>query len=79
MKETRILVVDDHEMIRQGLRTSLESRPGWVICGEAATGREAVAAALALRPDVIIMMLLGPGVNAADTANRKNEGCISKR
>ena len=37
-----VLVVDDHDLVRQGLRFMLEAQPGWRICGEAATGQEAV-------------------------------------
>jgi DNA-binding NarL/FixJ family response regulator len=45
MKGARILVADDHEIVRQGLRRLLESQPGWGVYGEAANGREAVAKA----------------------------------
>ena len=42
----RIMVVDDHDLVRQGLRSMLEAQPGWMVCGEATTGREAVDLAL---------------------------------
>jgi len=51
----RVLLVDDHAMIREGLRTLLESREGISIVGEAADGREAVEAAEQLEPDVVVM------------------------
>lgn len=52
---TRILLVDDHAMIREGLRNVLESRDGISVVGEASDGREAVEAAERLEPDVVVM------------------------
>ena len=51
----RILVVDDHDLVRQGLRFMLEAQPGWTVCGEATTGREAVDSVQQLRPDVVVI------------------------
>jgi PAS domain S-box-containing protein len=62
----RILLVDDHEATRRGLRALLESRSDWSICGEAADGAEAVAKAKELRPDVILMDLSMPRMNGLD-------------
>jgi DNA-binding NarL/FixJ family response regulator len=62
----RILVADDHELVRRGLCQTLRSRPEWTVCGEAADGREAVALARALVPDVVIMDLTMPGLNGLD-------------
>lgn len=59
----RILIVDDHELVRKGLRAVLESRPGWKVCGEASNGREAVERAREHRPDVVIMDLTLPELN----------------
>jgi len=56
----RILIADDHDVVRQGLRTYLEVDPELEIIGEAADGREAVAMAHRLRPDVVLMDLLMP-------------------
>lgn len=63
----RILVVDDHEVVRRGLRGLLETQPGWQIIGEAANGRDAVEKAAELRPDVAILdiSLPGDGLEAA--------------
>lgn len=55
MKTLRILLADDHEMLRKGLRAAIQDQPGWEVCGEATNGREAVEQALALRPDVVVM------------------------
>jgi DNA-binding NarL/FixJ family response regulator len=54
---SRILVVDDHAVVRRGVRTLLETQRGWEVCGEATTGREAVELVSRLRPDVVIMDL----------------------
>jgi DNA-binding NarL/FixJ family response regulator len=51
----RILLVDDHDLVRQGLRSMLEGQPGWTICGEAATGRAAIEMAKQLQPDVVVV------------------------
>jgi DNA-binding NarL/FixJ family response regulator len=64
----RILIADDHEAVRRGVRSILLSRPDIEISGEAADGRQAVAQALQLRPDLIILDLTMPvmgGIAAA--------------
>lgn len=62
----RLLVVDDHPVVRQGLRTFLETRPDFEVVGEAADGETAVAEAARLRPDVILMDLVMPGVGGLE-------------
>jgi NarL family two-component system response regulator LiaR len=57
----RILIADDHAIVRKGLRTLIASEPGMVVVGEAADGLEAVQQARALQPDVILMDLVMPG------------------
>src|SRR5919197_743311 len=59
----RVLIADDHEVVRQGLRTFLELDPELEVVGEAADGREAVRLAHRLRPDVVLMDLLMPGLD----------------
>jgi DNA-binding NarL/FixJ family response regulator len=54
-RTTRILIVDDHEVVRLGLRAILEARPGWKVVAEAADGKQAIAKALATKPDIVIM------------------------
>jgi DNA-binding NarL/FixJ family response regulator len=51
----QILIVDDHEIVRRGMRSLLSSRPEWKICGEAADGCEAIEKAKSLRPDIVLM------------------------
>jgi DNA-binding NarL/FixJ family response regulator len=62
----RILIVDDHAVVRRGVRSLLESQPAWEICGEATTGREAVDMARRLQPDVVVMDLSLPELNGLD-------------
>ncbi|NUW35503.1 response regulator transcription factor [Nonomuraea sp. SMC257] len=57
----RLLIVDDHPVVREGLRGMLESDPGIEVVGEAASGAEAVVRALRLAPDVVLMDLRMPG------------------
>lgn len=66
----RILIADDHELIRKGLKTVLQSHPGWVVCGEAATGREAVEKARELRPGIVIMDLTMPELNGLEATRQ---------
>ena len=58
----RALIVDDHAMLRRGLRALLETHPGWECCGESASGEEAIRSAAELKPDVIIMDVSMPGM-----------------
>src|SRR5712691_2254569 len=66
----RILVVDDHAVVRRGVRSLLESHEGWEVCGEATTGRDAVAQSLRLRPDVVVMDLSLPELNGLDATRQ---------
>lgn len=63
MEHLRILVVDDHEIVRSLLRHLLEAEEGWEVCGEAADGDEAVQRSQALHPDVIVMDAVMPHCN----------------
>ena len=60
MKPLSILIADDHEVFRRGVRTVLDVRPEWKICGEAATGREAIEKAKKLHPDLMLLDLTMP-------------------
>lgn len=59
----RILIADDHEVVRRGLSTLLQAHEGWEICGEAKDGREAVEMAKQLKPDVVILDVGMPNLN----------------
>ena len=64
--DLRILLADDHEMVRKGLRTVIESRANWVVCAEAANGREAVELARSKHPAVAVVDLTMPELNGLD-------------
>jgi DNA-binding NarL/FixJ family response regulator len=66
----RVLLADDHDIVRHGLRHLLESQPGWEVCGEARDGREAVALAESLQPDVAVLDITMPELNGLE-ATRK--------
>ncbi len=66
----RLLVVDDHAVVRRGVRSLLESHEGWEVCGEATNGRDAVAESVRLRPDVVIMDLSLPQLNGLDATRQ---------
>ena len=70
IKPLRILVADDHELVRQGLRAVFQSREGWIVCGDAATGRQAVEQALALKPNVVVMDLTMPELNGLEATRQ---------
>ncbi len=62
----RILLVDDHPIVRQGLRTLLEGRTGWEVVGEASDGVEALEKVEALRPDVVVLDVTMPRMNGLE-------------
>jgi DNA-binding NarL/FixJ family response regulator len=70
MKDLRILIADDHNLVRRGLKALIESRPGWQVCGEAHSGREAAAKAEQMKPDVVILDISMPGLNGVEAARR---------
>jgi DNA-binding NarL/FixJ family response regulator len=67
MKKTRVLLVDDHQVVRRGVAGIIgDARPEWEVCGEASTGRDAVAAAASLRPDIVVMDISMPDMNGLE-------------
>lgn len=66
----RILVADDHDIIRRGLKELLTSRSGWEVCAEAKTGREAVALAEQFKPEVVVMDISMPDLNGLEAARQ---------
>jgi DNA-binding NarL/FixJ family response regulator len=66
----RILVADDHDILRRGLKQLLSSHPGWQVCGEARTGREAVSLAEEQKPDIVVIDIGMPDLNGLEAARR---------
>ncbi len=66
----RILIADDHKIMRDGLRAILEKHPNMTVVGEAANGREAVAAAHKVKPDVVVMDVSMPDLNGIEAARK---------
>ena len=72
MTMKRILIADDHEVVRAGVRRTLAAEPSWQICGEAKDGRRTIALAVVLKPDLVVLDIGMPGLNGIDvTRNLK--------
>jgi DNA-binding NarL/FixJ family response regulator len=74
----RIVIADDHEVFRHGLRAILESQPGWQVVGEAGDGRKAVEIAREGKPDVVVLDISMPELNGLDATReilREAPGC----
>lgn len=70
VRTLKILLVDDHDIVRRGLKQLLTSRSDWEICGEAKTGREAVSLAAELKPEVVVMDISMPDLNGLEAARQ---------
>jgi DNA-binding NarL/FixJ family response regulator len=68
MPPVRILIVDDHEIVRQGMRSLFARRSNWEICGEAVDGLDAIDKARQLKPDVVLLDVSMPRLNGLDAA-----------
>lgn len=66
----RIVLADDHEVVRQGVRRLLETQPSLEICAEASNGQEAVEKALSLKPDLVILDLSMPIMNGVEATRQ---------
>jgi DNA-binding NarL/FixJ family response regulator len=75
----KVLIVDDHAMVREGLRVVLQSQPDIEVAGEAADGAQAIARAQALHPDVILMDLIMPDMNGVEALERLRQLKIESR
>lgn len=74
-KTVRVLIADDHDVVRTGVRLMVENEPDWEVCGEARDGREAVAMAAELAPDVVVLDLTMPelgGIEATRQIKRQS-------
>jgi DNA-binding NarL/FixJ family response regulator len=67
---TRILIADDHELLRRGIIAELSRVPGWVVVAEVANGRAAVASAAELKPDLLVLDLSMPELNGLEAARQ---------
>lgn len=65
-----ILIADDHSVVRKGLRALLDSKRGWKVCAEVSNGREAIAKAKSLKPDVAILDIGMPGLNGVEATRQ---------
>src|SRR3974390_1885966 len=74
MRKIRILLADDHKLMRSGLRVLLEQQEDLTVAGEASDGREAVALASSLRPDVLVMDIGMPNLNGIEAATQITRG-----
>jgi len=70
MTPVRLIVADDHEVVRRGLRALLEAQPGWSVIAEAVTGREAADKAVELKPDVVVLDITMPELNGLEATRR---------
>ena len=66
----RILIADDHELARRGIRDLLETHPGWEVCGEAKDGRESVDLAISMKPDVVLLDIGMPNLNGLEATRQ---------
>lgn len=70
MKQTRVLIADDHAIVRHGLRPLIDGAEGCAVCGEAADGRQAVALADQLKPDVVVLDITMPALNGVEATRQ---------
>jgi DNA-binding NarL/FixJ family response regulator len=79
MKKLRILIADDHGLVRRGAREVLHSQPGWRVVGEAVNGREAVEKAIELKPDVAVVDIGMPELNGVEAVRQIRQGVPNTR
>jgi DNA-binding NarL/FixJ family response regulator len=70
MEALRLLVADDHEVVRKGVRSLIEAQPGWEVAAEASDGREAVEKAKEVKPDVTVLDIGMPSLNGLEAARQ---------
>ena len=79
MGMTRILIADDHDVVRTGLKTILEAQPGWEVVGDVANGRDAIEQAVATRPDVAVLDYGLPLVNGIEVTRQIRSRVLGDR
>jgi len=75
----QLLIADEHEVVRSGLRAIIGTRADWVVCGEAADGRDTVALALKLKPDIAIVDYSMPVMSGLEVSRRVKIASIGHR
>ena len=75
----RVLIVDDHEIVREGLRTLLAEEPEFEVAGEASNGRDAVESAARLKPDVVLLDLMMPGMDGIEVTRQIRKAELPSR
>ncbi len=70
MNKLKILIADDHDIVRRGLRSLVEDQAGWEVCAEAGTGRQAVERALQFKPDVAVLDITMPELNGLEATRQ---------
>ena len=78
MKTYRMLIADDHELVRQGMHAIFESEPQWVVCGKATTRQQALTMTLEMKPDLVVLDVALPEMNGIEVTrqNRRTVGNI---
>jgi two-component system response regulator NreC len=69
-QQVRVLLADDHQMMRRGVRAVIEGMPGWEVCGEASNGREAIVMVEKLRPMIVVMDVSMPELNGLEATRQ---------
>jgi DNA-binding NarL/FixJ family response regulator len=75
MSALKILIADDHDLVRKGLRMLLEEHPGWQVCDEARSGREAVEKCTQSNPDVLVIDVSMPDLNGLEATRQIRKAC----
>jgi DNA-binding NarL/FixJ family response regulator len=75
MSNLRILIADDHDVVRKGLRMLIEEHPGWTVCAEASSGREAVEQAAHTTPDIAVIDISMPDLNGLEATRLIRKSC----
>src|SRR5579871_2347497 len=70
MQKIRVLIADDHQVMRRGIRAVVEMLSGWEVCGEASTGRDAVEMAQKLLPEIVVMDVTMPELNGLEATRQ---------